>query len=114
MFTKTNNSLQKSPAGQLQKSMAVTLILLVGTVIEAAAQGGAAGIAAANNQIRSFIPGVSTLTLGIALVTGFVGAIKVYQKISSGDPEAGKGISSWIGACVFMSVVTLILNAFFQ
>ena len=44
---------------------------------------------------------------------GLIGAIKVYSKFSSGDPDTGKVAGSWFGACVFLIVAATVLRAFF-
>ena len=41
------------------------------------------------------------------------GAIKVYSKFSSGDPDTGKTAGSWFGACVFLIVAATVLRSFF-
>ena len=41
------------------------------------------------------------------------GAIRVYSKFSSGDPDTGKTAGSWFGACVFLIVAATVLRSFF-
>lgn len=42
-----------------------------------------------------------------------IGAIRVYSKFSSGDPDTGKTAGSWFGACVFLIVAATVLRSFF-
>lgn len=44
---------------------------------------------------------------------GLIGAIRVYSKFSSGDPDTGKTAGSWFGACVFLIVAATVLRSFF-
>ena len=46
-------------------------------------------------------------------IVGLIGAIKVYSKFSSGDPDTGKTAGSWFGACVFLIVAATVLCSFF-
>ena len=41
-------------------------------------------------------------------IVGLIGAIKVYSKFSSGDPDTGKTAGSWFGACVFLIVAATV------
>lgn len=45
--------------------------------------------------------------------SGWVGAIKTYNKFSSGDPDTGKTAASWFGSCVFLIVAATVLKSFF-
>ena len=42
-----------------------------------------------------------------------IGAVKVYGKFSSGDPDTAKTCASWMGACVFLIVCATVLKSFF-
>ena len=46
-------------------------------------------------------------------IVGLIGAIKVYSKFSSGDPDTGKTAGSWFGACVFLIIAATVLRSFF-
>ena len=46
-------------------------------------------------------------------MVGLVGAIKTYNKFSSGDPDTGKTAASWFGSCVFLIVAATVLKSFF-
>lgn len=46
-------------------------------------------------------------------ICGLIGAIRVYSKFSSGDPDTGKTAGSWFGACVFLIVAATVLRSFF-
>ena len=46
-----------------------------------------------------FEPAVK-LIYAIGAVVGLIGAVKVYGKFSSGDPDTAKTCASWMGACV--------------
>ena len=41
-------------------------------------------------MVNSYFVPLTRLLYGIAAVLGLVGAIRVYQKFSSGDPDVGK------------------------
>lgn len=59
-----------------------------------------------------FEPAVK-LIYAIGAVVGLIGAVKVYGKFSSGDPDTAKTCASWMGACVFLIVCATVLKSFF-
>lgn len=88
-------------------------ILLLITAIVARAQDGAAGIQAANTQVRSYFDSGTQLMYGVGALLGLIGAVKVYQKWNSGDQDTSKVAASWFGSCIFLVVVATIIRSFF-
>lgn len=95
-------------------------LLLIGltatlTLIElsAMAQDGNAGINDANTKVRSYFQSGSNLMYAVGAILGLIGAVKVYQKWNSGDPDTGKVAAAWFGSCVFLVVVVTVIRAFF-
>ncbi|TDK50841.1 DUF4134 domain-containing protein [Algoriphagus formosus] len=74
---------------------------------------GVAGIEAASNQVSGFFRSGVTLMYAIGAIVGLVGAVKVFNKWNSGDPDTGKVAAAWFGSCVFLVVVSLVLQSFF-
>ena len=61
-----------------------------------------------------FDPAVKLIhAAGAGALCGLIGAIRVYSKFSSGDPDTGKTAGSWFGACVFLIVAATVLRSFF-
>lgn len=89
----------------------VMLLLLVTNAIFA--QGGAAGLDAAAAELISYLDSLGTFVFAVGGIIGFVGAIRVYSKMSNGDPDTNKAIMNWGGACIFLVLVGTILGAFF-
>lgn len=81
--------------------------------VTAFAQGGAAGIQAATEQVTGFFQSGVNLMYAIGAIVGLVGAVKVFNKWNSGDPDTGKVAAAWFGSCVFLVVVSLVLQSFF-
>lgn len=76
-------------------------------------QDGNAGIEAANSQIRSYFGAGTQLMYGVGALLGLIGAVKVFQKWNNGDPDTGKVAAAWFGSCVFLVVVTTVIESFF-
>jgi len=95
------------------KAFVVTLIAYIGTYIYAIAQDGNAGINEANTRVRSYFDTGTNLMYAIGAVVGLIGAVKVYQKWNSGDPETGRVAAAWFGSCIFLVVVATVLKSFF-
>lgn len=81
--------------------------------IVANAQDGNAGITQAANQVRGYFATGTQLMYAIGAVVGLVGAVKVYQKWNSGDPDTSKVAAAWFGSCVFLVIVATVLGSFF-
>ncbi len=77
------------------------------------AQSGTAGINAANTQVRSYFAAGTNLMYAVGAIVGLIGAVKVYQKWNSGDPDTGKVAAAWFGSCVFLVVVVTVIKSFF-
>lgn len=77
------------------------------------AQDGNAGINAANTQVRSYFTSGTNLMYAVGAVVGLIGAVKVYNKWNSGDPDTGKVAAAWFGSCVFLVIVATVIKSFF-
>lgn len=78
------------------------------------AQGnGVSAIEKANSEILSYIEPITTLFYVVCAVIGFIGAIKVYGKWSSGSADTTKTAASWFGSCIFAIVAVTAIRAFF-
>ena len=93
-----------------------SLCLMLSNSFLAFAQGdvrGNVGIEAATNQVSSFFENGVSLMYAIGAIVGLIGAVKVFNKWNSGDPDTGKVAAAWFGSCVFLVVVSLVLRSFF-
>lgn len=98
----------------LKKSKALAFALAVYTMAHTVwAQDGNAGITEATTLIRSYFATGTTLMYTIGAVVGLIGAVKVYQKWNSGEPDTGKVAAAWFGSCVFLVIVATVLESFF-
>lgn len=90
----------------------VTTVLLLITVASIA-QSGQDGINKANTEVRGYFDVGTNLMYAIGAVVGLIGAVKVYQKWNSGDPDTGKVAAAWFGSCIFLVVVATVIKSFF-
>ncbi len=88
--------------------------LLVSVVAMVYGQDGNAGIQQATSQVRGYFATGTSLMYAIGAITGLVGAIKVYNKWSAGEPDTAKVASSWFGACIFLVIVATVLKSFWR
>ena len=93
-------------------SIAYLVFCLLATGI-AFGQDGNAGINEANTKVRSYFAAGTNLMYAVGAVVGLIGAVKVYQKWNSGDPDTGKVAAAWFGSCVFLVVVATVIRSFF-
>ena len=93
--------------------LALFTVCLILSHFSVFAQDGNAGINEATNQMRSYFQTGTTLMYAIGAVVGLVGAVKVYQKWNSGDPDTSKVAAAWFGSCIFLVIVATVLQSFF-
>ena len=92
----------------MKNKMIITLLIACMLVQQTRAQGnGLAGIQEATQMITSYFDPATKLIYAIG------GGVKVYNKVSSGDPDTSKTAASWFGACIFLIVAATILRSFF-
>ncbi|SJZ68243.1 protein of unknown function [Chitinophaga eiseniae] len=96
--------------------LAGTTVLLSLINVAVMAQGkadGKAGIKEASDKVRGYFDTGTDLMYAVGAVVGLIGAVKVYQKWSSGDPDTSRVAAAWFGSCVFLVVVATVLKSFF-
>lgn len=96
------------------KALGLALVVYALTLLlPVQAQDGNAGINEATMRVRSYFTTGTSLMYAIGAILGLVGAVKVYQKWNSGDPDTGKVAAAWFGSCVFLVIVATVLRSFF-
>ncbi|MCH5684240.1 DUF4134 domain-containing protein [Niabella sp. W65] len=90
--------------------MMTTLCLLSAAAV---AQDGNAGITEATSKVKSYFSTGTNLMYAVGAVVGLVGAVKVFNKWNSGDPDTNKVAAAWFGSCIFLVVVATVLKSFF-
>lgn len=100
----------KSKKGRLYLLTSFVLLFIASTVF---GQSGQAGINQADQEVRGYFTVGTNLMYAIGAIVGLIGAVKVYQKWNSGDPDTGKVAAAWFGSCIFLVVVATVISAFF-
>jgi hypothetical protein len=105
----------KNKNGMVRRGRAFMIALSVYFLshVVAYAQDGNAGINEAATQVRGYFQTGTSLMYAVGAVLGLVGAVKVYQKWNSGDPDTSKVAAAWFGSCVFLVIVATVLGSFF-
>jgi hypothetical protein len=98
---------------QVKKRIVAGGLLLLINANRILAQDGNAGINEANQKVRSYFNSGTDLMYAVGAVVGLIGAVKVYQKWNSGDPDTGKVAAAWFGSCVFLVIVATVIKSFF-
>jgi hypothetical protein len=74
---------------------------------------GALGIDAASSELATYIDPVGNLILILGAVVGLVGGVRVFIKWNSGDQDVQKALMGWLGSCLFLVTVGIVIKAFF-
>lgn len=105
-------SMKKTSLRKVVKQIGVALLLTV-ISMRSHAQDGVAGIQEANTKVRSYFDVGCNLMYAVGAILGLIGAVRVYQKWSNGQPDTGQVAAAWFGSCVFLVVVATVLKSFF-
>lgn len=111
METVKKKGLQKTAI--VKRAALLTGALILMAICSSQAQDGNAGISQATSAIKGYFATGTNLMYAIGAITGLVGAVKVYNKWSAGEPDTAKVASAWFGACIFLVVVATVLKSFF-
>lgn len=109
---KKRNKILKPVNSQNIKKLLVSCVLFF-IVSRTVAQDGNAGIEEATDMVTSYFDSGADLMYAVGGLLGLIGAVKVYQKWNSGDPDTGKVAAAWFGSCVFLVVVATVIKSFF-
>lgn len=92
---------------------ALMLVAGILTVNICLAQDGNNGINSATTQVKGYFDSGCNLMYAIGAVVGIIGAVRVFNKWNSGEPDTNKVAAAWFGSCIFLVVVATILKSFF-
>ena len=109
---KKKNKISKSINCWKVKKLLVAFVLFF-IASRTIAQDGNAGIEEATDMVTSYFDSGANLMYAVGGLLGLIGAVKVYQKWNSGDPDTGKVAAAWFGSCVFLVVVATVIKSFF-
>jgi len=103
------------PYTSKQQALLKTLMFatLMVTINYCFGQDGNSGINQATTQVKSYFDSGCNLMYAIGAVVGIIGAVKVFNKWNSGEPDTNKVAAAWFGSCVFLVVVATVLKSFF-
>ena len=76
-------------------------------------QAGGIGIDAATAEISTMITPISNFILVLGAVVGLIGGVRVYIKWNSGDQDVNKELMGWLGSCIFLVTIGVVIRAFF-
>ena len=107
-----NVNRKKRPSA-IKRKTAFIAVLLTAAALYSRAQDGNAGITQATSAIKGYFATGTSLMYAIGAIVGLIGAVKVYNKWSAGEPDTAKVASAWFGACIFLVIVATVLKSFF-
>jgi hypothetical protein len=97
----------------LRLKRGLVLAVIMGLSLHSHAQNGQAGLTNATTAVRGYFTQATTLMYAIGALVGLIGAVKVFQKWNSGDPDTSKVAAAWFGSCIFLVVVATVIQGFF-
>jgi hypothetical protein len=89
--------------------MAVALLAF----LQQAMAQGVSGIGAASSELTTYVDPIGTLIIVIGAIVGLVGGVRVFIKWNTGDQDVQKSLMGWLGSCVFLMLVGVVVKAFF-
>lgn len=74
---------------------------------------GATAISTATSELKSWYDPIKGLIWVLAGCLGLVGAIKMFNKFNSADPETSKSAAMLLGGCVALYVAEILFRTMF-
>ncbi|GAB3832299.1 DUF4134 domain-containing protein [Pontibacter rugosus] len=96
----------------MRKKLTLSAMALLAMAQTGFAQG-VTGIDAASSELTTYVDPIGTLIIVIGAIVGLVGGVRVFIKWNSGDQDVQKSIMGWMGSCVFLMLVGVVVKAFF-
>ncbi|MFC5626201.1 DUF4134 domain-containing protein [Algoriphagus winogradskyi] len=106
-LTKTTNIMFNRTTKKISCALAMAIVS-----ISSHAQG-VQGITAAESSLLTYVDPVASLCLVIGAVVGIIGGFRVYSKWNQGDQDINKELMGWLGSCIFLVLVSVVIKAFF-
>lgn len=103
----------KTKVNRLNKKALGFLAIALMMANSSFAGSGTAGISAGTSELATYLDPVSNLILAIGALVGLVGGVKVYIAWNSGEQNVSKEVMGWMGSCVFLVLVSVVIKAFF-
>jgi len=79
----------------------------------AKAQDGATGLDQATTTVKGYFDSGAKLMYAVCGLVALIGAVHVYSKWSKGDHDTKQVAGAWLGACIFLVTVTIVIKSFF-
>lgn len=96
----------------MKKRLSLVAVVLLSLVHSGMAQG-VSGIDAASSELTTYVDPIGTLIIVIGAIVGLVGGVRVFIKWNTGDQDVQKSLMGWLGSCVFLMLVGVVVKAFF-
>lgn len=79
----------------------------------AQSSGGASAITSATSEIKTYYTPLKGMIWIVAGCLGLVGAVRVYNKFTSSDPEASKNAAGFLGGGIALYAAELFIRKMF-
>jgi hypothetical protein len=98
------------------KRLGLATLFLLAAGYSASAQGSSVSSAlkSVKTEVASVFTAAADIMYAVAALAGLIGAVLLYQKWNSGDPNTGKLVGAWIGFAVFIALAATFLKAVFK
>lgn len=93
--------------------LAVGMLSIWQSFVYSQSTGGADAINAATSEVRGFYNPLQKLIWVVAACLGLVGAVRLYYKFTSSDPESSKHAAGFLGGGIALFVGEVFLRKMF-
>jgi len=101
----------KNKFQKIQRPLVFGLSVLATVALKAQTANPTQAISNVNTQVRSVFAQAGNLFMGLCALIAIVGAIHVFTKWTSGDPNTTKVAANWVAALIFCALVTIVIKA---
>jgi uncharacterized membrane protein YeaQ/YmgE (transglycosylase-associated protein family) len=105
--------MKKVERARMKKRLPFVALFSVMSYPALAVGDASSALSAMLDPVRKVFTTAINVMYAVAAVAGLIGAITLYQKWNSGDPNTGKLVGAWIGAAVFLALAATFLRTMF-
>jgi uncharacterized membrane protein YeaQ/YmgE (transglycosylase-associated protein family) len=98
---------------RMTKAVATAALTAVAGYRAFAAGDVNAAFSKVTSTLKPIFDTATTVMYLVAGIAGLIGAVILYQKWNSGDPNTGKLVGAWFGAAIFLTLAAAFLKAVF-
>jgi hypothetical protein len=116
-YKKRNVQMKKVKKREMERKFALAMLFCLAagdSVLAQSTVDPSAALKTIKTSVSNVFAAAADIMYVVAALAGLIGAVLLYQKWNTGDPNTGKLVGSWIGSAIFVALAATFLKAMFK